>query len=391
MLVLNAFVHDTRVQKETRTLIEAGYEVVVFALHSEGLLERQALEGYYVERIRVRSRGWGTHPLIRLLKYLEFNLRAIRRVVRLRPTVVHAHDANALVPGYLAARLARARLIYDAHELWSERHASLLHSDLLCRVINFIEGALARRAAAVITVNPSIAQLLAEMYRLPTPVVLMHSQEYREVERNDVLRQELKIPADMRIVIYAGRFLPARGLDKLIEAAPHLDRAVVVLMGPDSMNGRVHQLVAEKRLKDRVIIREPVPPDQVLRYVASADLGVIPTQSVDLSYHYSAGNKLFHYMMAGIPAAVSDQPEKRRIVETYGVGAVFDQTNPQDIARVINGLLNDRPGYQDIRRRARQVSRDVFNWKIEERRLLALYDQILGNHEAVALPGERVD
>ena len=30
--------------------------------------------------------------------------------------MVHAHDAAMLVPGWLAARMTRARLVYDTHE-----------------------------------------------------------------------------------------------------------------------------------------------------------------------------------------------------------------------------------------------------------------------------------
>lgn len=377
MLVINTFTRDTRVHKEAKTLAQAGHAVTVFALHDADLPESEIRDGYLVERIDVRSRQWCTSLPTRLLKYLEFNVRAIHRIARLRPAVVHAHDVNALIPGYAAARLSHARLVYDAHELWAERHAPLLQSDLMRRLLGAVEGILARRADAVITVNPSIADLLARRHRLSPPVVLMHCQEYGPVEHNNILRRELNIPADQRIVIYAGLLAPGRGLETLIEASAYLDQAVVVLMGPDRMNGQIGRLIADRGLQDRVLVREPVPPEDVSRYVASADLGVIPTQNVDLSYYYGAGNKLFHYLAAGIPAAVSDQPEKRRIVETYGVGAVFDQTDPRDIARVINNLLNDKETYQAMCRRARQVTRDTLNWRVESRNLLALYDQLL--------------
>ncbi len=380
MLVINAFTHDTRVQKEAKALTQAGYEVTVFALHGKGLLEQETRDGYQVERIRVRSRVWGTHLFIRLLKYLEFSARVIRCIVRLHPGFVHAHDVNALLPAYIAARLASAYLIYDAHELWAERRAVLLRSDFLRRFVKFIEGTLARRADAVVTVNPSIADLLAKQYNLSSvPIALMHCQEYEEAERTDILRQEFSIPEDYHIVIYAGLMCRGRGLENMIAAARYLDKAVVVLMGPNRMKGKLRGLIAEQNLENRVFIREPVPPSDVTRYVSSADLGVIPTQNVDLSYYYGSGNKLFHYLMAGIPAAVSDHPEKRRIVEAYNVGVVFDETDPQNIALVINQLLKDEQTYQAMCARARQVSRDVFNWEIESRKLLTLYQRLLDN------------
>jgi len=377
MLVINAFTHDTRVEKEARTLVGAGHEVGVFALHSVGLAESETRDGYRVVRIRIRSRAWGTHLAIRLLKYLELCIRAICRLTRCQPAVVHAHDVNALIPAYVSARLSRALLVYDAHELWADRRSALLRWDLLRRLVRVIEGALARRSDAVITVNSSIADLLAQRYSLSRPVVLMHCQEHRPIERSDILREELGIRAGDRIVVYAGLFAPGRGLESLIGAAPYLDRAVVVLMGQDRMDGELQDLIAARGLRDRVFIRQPVPPDDVTRYVASADVGVMPTQSVDLSYHYGLGNKLFHYLTAGIPAAVSDQPEKRRIIEIYRVGTVFDQTDPQDIARSINRLLNDGQSYALMCQRAREVSRDLLNWGVESRKLLGLYDRLL--------------
>jgi len=377
MLVLNAFIHDTRVQKEAKTLAGAGYRVRIFALHGPGLPRKETRDGYEVEWIPLRSRPWGTLLVIRFLKYLEFCIRAIYRICHYHPDVVHAHDINALVPAYIAARLRKARLVYDAHELWADRHATLLRAAWIRRLVVLVEKFLARRADAVITVNPSIAKLLSQWYRIPAPVVVMHCQEYQDVKRNEILRQELGIPSNQRIVIYAGLFAPGRGLETLIKAATYLDQAVIVLMGKDGMNGRLHRLVTKLGLQNRVFIREPVPPEKVLDYVASADLGVIPTQSIDLSYHYSLENKIFHCLTAGIPIAVSDQPEKRRIIETYSVGAVFDQTDPRDIARVINALLSDQDTYQAMSQRARQVAQRVLNWQVESRKLLALYERLL--------------
>jgi glycosyltransferase involved in cell wall biosynthesis len=99
----------------------------------------------------------------------------------------------------------------------------------------------------------------------------------------------------------------------------------------------------------------------------------MPTQAVKPSYVYGSGNKLFHYIMAGIPSAVSDQPEKRRIVETYDVGAVFDETDPRSIAQTINDLLADKDRYRQMCRNAKEAARAELNWGVEERKLISLY------------------
>lgn len=377
MLVINAFSHDTRVRKEAKALHQAGYGVRVFALHGERLPKKEVVDGYQVERIQVRSRGWGIWLIIRLIKYLEFSIRAVYHIMRFQPSVIHAHDVSALIPAYVASRLRGAPLIYDAHELWAERHSRLLGNRWLRLLVVRIERALARRADRIVTVNASLSNYLAKEYRVQAPVVLMHSQEYVAVQQSDILREEFGIPRSLRIVVYAGAFLPGRGLEVLIEAAPYLDRSVIVLMGPNHMDEELSRLIQERGLQERVFLRKPVPPQEVNRYVASADVGVVPTQKVDLSYYYGLGNKVFHYLMAGIPVAMSDHPEKRHIVKTYGVGTVFDETNPRDIAEQINGLLADEVRYREMCGQAREISRDVFNWQIESRKLLEMYDEVL--------------
>lgn len=378
MLVTSSLTYDTRVQKEARALAqEAGYDVTVFALSVGGSPRVELRDGYRVERLEVRSKSWGKSLPVRAVKYLEFCMRAIRRITQLRPAVVHAHDVDALIPGYVAARLTRAKLVYDAHELWAERQHNIIRHAWLRRMVVGFERTLSRRAHAVITVNRFLANYLAERHKLPMPTVLMHCQESQLIERNDVLRQEFKIPRNQRIVIYAGLVKPGRGLDMLIRAAPYVDDAVIVFMGPEHIRGQLERLARELDVHNRVFFRKPVPTEEVQRYIASADLGVTATQNIDLSYFYASENKLFHYIAAGIPAAVSDHPEKRRIVESYGVGAVFDETDPQDIARVINGLLNDEETYRDMCQRARAAARDTLNWRVESRKLLSLYARLL--------------
>ena len=163
----------------------------------------------------------------------------------------------------------------------------------------------------------------------------------------------------------------------MIEAAADLDDAVVILMGENRMEAQLRNLIAAHKVEDRVHLRDPVPPEDVHRYVSAADIGVMPTQNVDLSYYYAAGNKLFHYLMAGIPAAVSDHPEKRHIVKTHKVGIVFDEHDPEAIAQAINTLLNDERMYEAMCERAWQISKDVLNWDIEARYLLQAYEDIL--------------
>jgi glycosyltransferase involved in cell wall biosynthesis len=370
MLVLNPFTHDTRVLKEASTLASAGFDVTVWALKTEETPHLEEMHAFRVKRARQRLLNLPVRPPG--LVYLETMVKMTVHLIQEDADVYHAHDAKALPACYLASRLRHTPLIYDAHEFLLDAGGSNWRGRFKSKLWSFFERLLIQQSDGVITVNVSIAQELARLYDIH-PIVLMNCQEYVDTPRNNVLREELNISSEDRIAIYPGIFAPGRGLKQLIQGAKYLDRVVVVLMGPDKLEGKLHQMVQDLGVEDSVRIRAPVPPEDVPRYVASADIGIVPTQAIRPSYYYSSENKIFHYLAAGIPAAVSDHPEKRRIVETYDVGAVFDETDPKSIAQTINRLLNNEDRYQQMCRNAKEAARTELNWHREEQKLITLY------------------
>lgn len=99
-IVLNPYINDSRVIKETQTLRKAGYEVSVVALHDgrEGLAEYEVMDGVAVHRIRLVSKSWSKLPPVQVLKYIEFCVRAICEI---KADIVHCNDLNALPVGYI--------------------------------------------------------------------------------------------------------------------------------------------------------------------------------------------------------------------------------------------------------------------------------------------------
>ena len=75
------------------------------------------------------------------------------------------------------------------------------------------------------------------------------------------------------------------------------------------------------------------------------------------------------HVVEELPLLASDIPEMRRVVETYGLGAVFDPCQPADLARAIRDVLAQR---QAFRERAVAASRELC-WEREGEKYVALY------------------
>jgi glycosyltransferase involved in cell wall biosynthesis len=92
---------------------------------------------------------------------------------------------------------------------------------------------------------------------------------------------------------------------------------------------------------------------------------------------YAGPNKMFEYMAAGIPVIASDFPLWREIVEGAGCGRLVDPLDPRAIADAIEYLLSHPEEAEAMGRNGRRAVEERYNWKNEEKKLLALYKELL--------------
>ena len=88
----------------------------------------------------------------------------------------------------------------------------------------------------------------------------------------------------------------------------------------------------------------------------------------------------------------SGLPEIRRVVESGDphVGELFDPRSPESIAQAIRAVVDD-PRYPERRAQARKLALERFNWTIEERKLLALYQRLIDPDEFGAVTAAQAD
>ncbi|MBW2037751.1 MAG: glycosyltransferase family 4 protein, partial [Deltaproteobacteria bacterium] len=247
--------------------------------------------------------------------------------------VFHAHDLNTLFPAAVLAKKTGASLVYDSHELYVHRNSNENQWRRLRWLL--IEAQMIRQVDEVITVSESIAEVLVERYKIEKPTLVRNVQEYSQTWRKGALRElpELQhVSPQDRIAIYAGRITAGRGLGIMVEASQYLKGVTIVLLGRENVaySRKLKAMIRARGVGHKVILVPPVEPDEVCEYISSADVGLMLTENECLSYYYGAGNKLFHYLMAGVPVIVSDQPEKRKIVERYEVGRFCKIDDPRE-------------------------------------------------------------
>ena len=315
---------------------------------------------------------------------LEFNYRVFKAASLGSYDIFHAHDLNTLMGAYAAAKQHGAELIYDSHELYLERNRYEPYKPLGKWVRKRLEAFLIRRATNVITVNESIAKYLSRAYRIKRPVVVMNVPDLRpaqnKAEARFSLRRSLGIADDYRLLLYSGAITYNRGLEKLICALAQLPQCFLVMMGygNDVYKESLLKLAEQQGVIKRCRFFGPVPSEQVTSYADSADIGIAPIENACLSYYYCSPNKLFEYILAGLPVVASNFPEMAAIINEFEVGALFDPDDPDAIAAAVRQIFAS-PGLFDTMKEKAQIIPQRYSWAQESQKLLGVYRAIRTN------------
>jgi glycosyltransferase involved in cell wall biosynthesis len=120
----------------------------------------------------------------------------------------------------------------------------------------------------------------------------------------------------------------------------------------------------------------PVPSEKLPELTADADVGLILFRNTCLNHYYSLPNKLYEYMMAGVPIIASDLPEIARVIREYDIGRLVDPDDPSSIAAAIRGMAADRGALAESGRRARQAALAHHTWAVQEAVLLDIYSNL---------------
>jgi glycosyltransferase involved in cell wall biosynthesis len=116
-----------------------------------------------------------------------------------------------------------------------------------------------------------------------------------------------------------------------------------------------------------------VPYDELVPYTASADLGILLYRNDCRNNYYCAPNKLFEYMMMGLPMIAANYPGLMPIVEGEQVGLCVDPESPAAIAAAVNRLAADPGQRERMRANGLRLTAERYNWETESTPLVRLY------------------
>ncbi|MBN8431784.1 glycosyltransferase family 4 protein [Microbulbifer salipaludis] len=397
MLVWNEFTNDARVLKEAQTLQKAGYVLTIHALHTPGVTEHveELAGGIRVKRIsrsplwRLRNRksfqrqgsassknhSIPVTPLrqgLRILARLWTHFGLLLSIVKARPGVIHAHDVNVLPTAWVASIICRIPLVYDAHEISTDREGYVNFR----KIVGCVEKFIMPRAAGCITTTDARSKFFARAYGIDRPLVLQNRPRYTSVERNSTIRDCLKLTKSWPVVLYQGGLQQGRGLEKFVRLASEIPNAYFVLIGGGRLTSHLLSVVEDCKLNERVFFIPTITLNELPKFTASADIGVQPIENTCLNHFTTDSNKLFEYVIAGLPVVASHLPEIAKVVQEFKLGLLASPEGKEELRDAIIKLVDDESLRKKFSENAYKAALKL-NWEVQEGELVKLYNKVV--------------
>ncbi|MFC7060542.1 glycosyltransferase family 4 protein [Halobacillus seohaensis] len=324
----------------------------------------------------------------------------------------------------------RPRLVNAVRELAQDSRIILsMHNDMFKpEKIDHAEGASAvEKLDKIITISNYIAKTIKDLFPEAAPKLktiysgvdldrFVPSYSDAAKTMRDTKREEYNLQSK-KIILYAGRLSPNKGIDVLVRAIPklaekHKDVALVIMGSKWFSNDSITDYIAyvralAERLPIPVIQTGFVSPDKIQEWFVASDIFVCTSQWQEplARVHYEA-------MAAALPIITTDRGGNKEVIEPYKNGILVE--NPEDteeFVKHLSYLLSNPQISEEMGRYGRGLAEQYYTWDRVVHDISSVWsemeykttgdltgkeilfieeDEILGAHETDSLKTEKV-
>ena len=369
---------ESHVYYLSRELVRMGHEVTVLTSRLGGTVaeKEEVVEGVLVKRIWAPL-SFFNFPFMPTLLY---------RILREETDIFHAHINSPMV-----VESAAVGSWLRGIPLVITYHADIVPEDLglesivLAKSIswfyeNFFKRLDVKIAAKILATTQMyaessefLAEYLGNVSIVPNGVDL------------DRFRPDLEISEiverfgfeERRIVFFAGRLVPYKGLEHLLKAFSALCKMrndlTLMLLGTGPLIGSLKRQVHVMGLDDKVIFLGLVSEKDLPLFYAASDVVVVPSRSRSEGFCISA----LQGMACGRPVVATRVGGVPFLVEDGETGIIVEPKNWKQLFTALSKILEDTALASRMGRAGRQRAERFFSWSRIAKMIEKIYEEIL--------------
>jgi glycosyltransferase involved in cell wall biosynthesis len=309
--------------------------------------------------------------------------------------LVHTNYWLSAWVGLRLQELCNIQLVHTYHSLGAVKYQSVDKIPAIASTRLAVERQILEQANCIVATSPQEQEFLRQLVSQQGHVEVIPCgtdiDKFRMIPKAEA-RAKLGFNRSDRIVLYAGRFDPRKGIETMVRACAMVSARslgnlrLVIAGGSDAERGdgaereRIGQLVQELGLAGETLFPGLLNHDVLPLYYAAADVCVVP------SHYEPFGLVAIEAMACGTPVVASNVGGLKFTVVPDETGLLVP---PKDItawADAIDRILDNELWARKLRIQASERVRQKFSWTGVAIQLSNLYRRLL----AMSITDERV-
>ncbi len=368
ILVFNNLYFDSRVKKQIE-YFNSCFSISVFCIYSD--YNNKLIKEYpSVDFNFINSGKKNRHK--NLSEYIDRNiflkLISCKLLSQEKYDIIYANDFETLIPAYLTNIHKPLSIIYDSHEIWTERTGC--KKTILHRFINFceenIEKMIVHKIKKVITVSSDIGEYFQDKWKYSKDILILKNIPDNNYSKNFIItRKNLNIPEQIKLFVYAGIINEQRNIPNLINAFKKINNKNIGLLLIGHSDIELKDFLNDSSM---IYYINQVPENHLYHYLKIADIGIHPLNTNNsLNYQLALPNKVFQYMQAGLALCLFENNAIKEIIDNNKNGIYGSMNTLNNIENNITKILSF--DIDDMKKQSQKAYLSTFNWKNEKKSL----------------------
>ncbi|MGI1690457.1 glycogen synthase [Thermoanaerobacter uzonensis] len=294
--------------------------------------------------------------------------------------ILHCHTWYTFMAGFLAKKLYDKPLVVTVHSLeplrpWKEEQLGNGY-----KLSSWMERTGIEAADRVIAVSQGSKEDILKYYNISEEKVEViyngiDLNQYQKTDRN-IARKKYGIEG--KYILFVGRISRQKGITHLIDAVKYLPKDIKVVLcasSPDTQE--VLEEVEQKvKLYDNIIwINRMVGKEEIIELYSNAEVFACP------SIYEPFGIINLEAMACKTPVVASATGGIKEVVVHEETGFLVEPGNPEELAKYINILLNNKDLAIKFGENGRKRVEEMFSWESIAKKTYEMYKDVIEKYK----------
>ncbi len=362
---------DIRVEKFCKSLLNAGYEVLLLARWKGEEKEEEMVDGIQVRRAGYKKNILCMQP-VSLNPLWKADIK--KNIAAFAPDLIIVRE---ILLAQISGKIARRKgipVIMDmaenypaAMKLWDKYSKNpilrfLVHT---LNIPEMVEKKSVPLMSGILTVCPEQVKRLGSVYNYPesktavvhnTPVI-DKNHDFKAFNNNYIFGHHGYMSSDKNLISFIkGFFL----------ACENNNNIRLFLAGKGENFEAIKELVGKSKYHNRIILFGEYQYSQMEQIMNMYSIGILPYEPNDFN-NYTIHNKLFDYFAFGKPVIAANMNPVMKILDRMKAGKFYDMSDAEKIKDAILDFINE--DLSTFSENSFEASK-IYNWGNDSKKLI---------------------